>query len=201
MVKDRYDPNKIRQELVFEKIKKKHDRFVMEFRSYQKDLEEFLVQDALKLQEISVSNTLLVFDAKDCRKKRNRHILGYITILNDGIILDKVLKDEFRSKGVNYSSLPALKIGRLCVDDKFQRRCIGRCILIWAMYRAAMLNQSCACRFVTLDAKRDEDISLDSLGFYLKHGFRELYAGKMMKDTSPMYIDVISTIRKSLGKV
>ena len=201
MVRKIYEPSKLKKQLIFEKIKPKHRPLIEKFLSYQEDLQEFLVEDALKLQDISISNTLLVFDAKTYRKTDNLEILGYLTILNDGIILDKTLRNEFSKKGITYKSLPALKIGRLCVDDRFQKRGIGRCLLVWAMYRAAMLNQSSACRFVTLDAKRDDNKEVDSLEFYLKHGFQLLYRGKERTDTSPMYLDVIGTIRKSLGKV
>ena len=46
-------------------------------------------------------------------------------MLNDRINLEGDLKTVFREKGVLYRALPALKIGRLCVDDRYLRKGIG----------------------------------------------------------------------------
>lgn len=126
MVRKTYNPGRIRQQLVFEKIKPKYLESLRAFRTYNKDLKEFLIDEAMRSQKLAISNTLLVFDRIDHirfrRKKTSAlNILGYVTIMNDSIRLDSSLRQAFKEKGVLYKSLPALKIGRLCVDDRFQR--------------------------------------------------------------------------------
>jgi len=186
--------------LHFERIKSRHSNMIASFQTYQKELRDFLVEDALKMQEWAVSSTFLVFDSRNYPRKE---LLAYITILNDSIRLDASLKTAFREKGINYKSLPALKIGRLCVDQRYERKRIGECMLVWAAHRVAHLNQNSACRFITLDAKRHSEREKDSFHFYRRYGFRVLKKKGDTADpalqrsgTTPMYMDLYKVIRQ-----
>ena len=88
-----------------ERLSNKH--FIKDFKSYEKDLIDFLFEDALDNQEKKISVTYLWF------LKETNELLGYITLLNDKINLEGNLKAYFRDKGILYKALPALKIGRL----------------------------------------------------------------------------------------
>ena len=202
MVLDYYQPKEWRRTLHFERIKPKHRVFINGFQTYQEELEQFLKQDAIKAQKLTISNTFLIFDKKDHKRykkaKEKICLLGYVTILNDSIRLDETLKETFLEKGISYKTLPAMKIGRLCVDTNYLRRGIGKCILIWAMYRVAVLNQVSACRFITLDAKRHEDRSKDSLPFYEKYGF--IVMKKKKTGTIPMYRDIHGIVEKYIKR-
>lgn len=67
------------------------------------------------------------------------------------------------------------------------------------MYCAALLNQNSACRFLTLDAKRDPDKGKDSLLFYAKCGFKILGHRDAEKTVIiPMYFDIIKAVKEKL---
>lgn len=206
---NRYESNNWKRELHFEKLKSKFEPLIKDFQSYQPDLREFLVEDAFKAEEISISTTYLVFDAKQWKHwKRTKDIkdlnlLGYITILTDSIRLDGDLKEQFRVKGIEYKSLPALKIGRLCVDDNYLKRNIGTCILTWVVSKVIHMNLECACRFITLDSKRHKESCKDSYHFYRKIGFKILKRKdkseeeviKQNSGATSMYLDLYHIIK------
>ena len=154
---------------------------VHSFRSYENELVEFLIEDALENQKQKLSVTFLWF--------YGGKLVSYITLLNDKINLESDLKEFFREKGVHYKSLPALKVGRLCVDNMFLRRGLGRLMILSAIRIANELNRNkTGCRFITLDAKRNQDKGLDSIHFYKKIGFKTLK--ERQKGTTPMYLDL-----------
>lgn len=173
--------NKIElEELIIERIHNKHK--VALFTSYEKELVHFLREDALANQQSQISVTYLWF------LQRTGEPVGYITLLNDRINLESELKELFRGKGIPYHSLPALKVGRLCVDDRFLRRGIGTLMLAFAIKIANhTFNDYAGCRFIVLDAKRNS--LQDPIYFYKKVGFEELKQRK--KGTIPMYLDLI----------
>src|SRR3989344_2569328 len=151
------------------------------FQSYEKELVDFLREDALENQKQRLSVTFLWF--------YENKLVSYITLLNDKINLEGDLKEFFKEKGIHYKSLPALKIGRLCVDDRFLRRGLGRSMILSAIQIANETTRNKAgCRFITLDAKRNPDKKLDSIHFYRKIGFKTLK--ERVKGTTPMYLDL-----------
>ncbi|MBI2666477.1 GNAT family N-acetyltransferase [Candidatus Woesearchaeota archaeon] len=162
------------EEVIIEKINKNHN--FSSFVSYEKDLKDFLIEDALTNQELKLSTTFLwLYQQK---------LVSYITLLTDKINLEGDLQTFFRDKGIAYFSLPALKIGRLCVDDHFQRKGLGRMMLVFAAKKAQEIcDDKAGCRFLTVDAKKD------SILFYKKQGFEIL---KMRTDgTAVMYVDLL----------
>ncbi|MBI3034445.1 GNAT family N-acetyltransferase [Candidatus Woesearchaeota archaeon] len=166
-------------DIAIEKLKEKHD--LNDFKSYEPELVSFLIEDALDNQRQNLSVTFLWF-------YKNR-ITGYITLLTDKINLEGNLKEFFREKDIHYKSLPALKIGRLCVHDDFLRRGIGKLMVLFAIKAANDINESKAgCRFITLDAKRNSRKELDSIHFYKRLGFKVLK--ERSKGATPMYLDL-----------
>ena len=166
-------------EIVIEKINDKHD--LSNFNSYEKELVKFLIEDALNNQNQKLSVTFLWFYEKN--------LVGYVTLLNDKINLEGNLKEFFREKDIHYKSLPALKIGRLCVHDDFRKKGIGRLMVLFAIKQANEISENkSGCRFITLDAKRNEKRELDSIHFYKKLSFKMLK--ERIKGTTPMYLDL-----------
>jgi ribosomal protein S18 acetylase RimI-like enzyme len=166
------------EDILIEKLNDKHD--VRCFRSYEPELVDFLVEDALNNQHQNLSTTFLWF--------HKGSLVSYITLLTDKINLEGNLKAFFKEKGIYYKSLPALKIGRLCVHDDYLHRGLGKMMVVFAIQEATDINENKAgCRFITLDAKRNKDKSLDSIHFYRKLGFGTLK--ERAKGTTPMYID------------
>ena len=172
--------SKIRaDEIKIEIINSKHK--VNPFQSYEKELVDFLEEDALENQKQRLSITFLWF--------YQNQLVSYITLLNDKVNLEGDLKEFFKEKGIHYKSLPALKIGRICVDDRFLRRGLGRLMLLSVIQIANEINRTKAgCRFIILDAKRNPNPKLDSIHFYKKQGFKTLK--ERVKGTTPMYVDL-----------
>ncbi len=158
------------------------------FRSFEKELVDFLNDDALDNQKKKISRTHLWVH------KSTKKLVGYITLLTDKISLHTELKKEFAQKGINYKSLPALKIGRICIHDDFARKGIGTHMIDWTIHLIQRINEFAGCRFITLDAKRYDDKGKDPIHFYRKNGF-EIYK-KREKGTMPMYKDVYKLIEE-----
>ena len=177
--------------LRIEKLSPAHTNILSNLESYEPELVNFLVEDALDQQNKMLSITYLWFI------KGTNDFVGYITLLADKISLDAPLKEEFRKMGITYKSLPAMKIGRLCVDNKFIRKGIGKLMVEFGIYHAKKICESVGCRFITLDAKRNEDKNKDSLHFYRRMGFEILKIRQ--KGTTPMYKD-ISKITEYINK-
>lgn len=164
-----------------QKINPLHKPLLVSFKSYEKELVDFLVEDAMDNQVKSISITYLWF------YKPTSELIAYISVLTDAINLQGNLKDSFRKSGITYKSLPALKIGRLCVSDTYLRRGIGTLMVEFAIILAERIRKDAGLRFITTDAKRNS--AHDSIHFYRKLGFEVLRERE--KGTLPMYKDLI----------
>lgn len=169
------------EDVRIERLNEKHS--LNNFQSYEQELVDFLLEDALNNQKNRISVTYLWF--------LNKELAGYITLLSDRINLESDLKDMFRRKGIEYHSLPALKVGRLCVDNRYLRRGLGTLMLAFAVKVANHIFNECAgCRFIVLDAKKNPQN--DPIHFYKKLGFQRLKERK--KGTTPMYLDLVNNV-------
>ena len=164
-------------------MSKNHD--ISNFQSYEQELVNFLLEDALDNQEKKISVTYLWF-------LETGELIGYITLLNDRINLEGDLKETFREKGVLYHSLPALKVGRICVDTRYCKKGVGTLMMAFAVKVANhIFNNYPGCRFIVLDAKRHK--ANDPIHFYKKIGFNTLKERK--KGTTPMFLDLVNNIK------
>ena len=171
------------EDIRIERITEKHK--LTEFQSYEEELVDFLVEDALENQKNRISVTYLWF-------LKTGWLAGYVTILNDRINLEGDLKEFFRNKGIHYHSLPALKIGRLCVDNRFLRKGLGTMMIDFSIRIAFHISEKYSgCRFLVLDAKRNT--IHDPIHFYKKLGFKELKERR--KGATPMYFDLTNNIK------
>ena len=93
----------------------------------------------------------------------------------------------FVDRGVLYKTLPAIKIWRLCVDDRYIGRGIGTQTTHFVMKKLIRMNEVLGCRFLVVDAKPD------SIKFYKKMNFEVLKERE--KGTLPMYYDMIKLIK------
>ena len=171
-------------DLVFERLNDTHLKLLKDFECWEKDLIDFLTDDAYPNQKKGISVTHL------CFLKGTKEFVGYVTILTDAINLTGDLKDYFRTKeNIQYKSLPALKIGRLAVDERYTRHGIGTHMVYLSIFFAEKIYSDFAgCRFITVDAKRNIDQNKDSLHFYKLLGFKVLR--ERDKGTVPMYLDL-----------
>ncbi len=174
------------EQIQFERLKVDHD--VSNFESYEQELVDFLQEDALDNQKKQISVTYLCF-------LRTDELIGYVTLSDDRIKLEGGLRQRFLGKGIPYRALPALKIGRLCVDNKFIRRGVGTLIMAFATNVAEnIFSDYSGCRFVVLDAKRNEEN--DVVRFYQRIGFKIIREKK--KGNSPMYLDLVNNLKFSI---
>ncbi len=165
------------EEVKIEIINERH--IVTGFTSYEQDLVDFLIEDALQNQKLRLSVTFLWF--------YRSQLVSYVTLLNDKINLEGDLKEFFQEKEICYASLPALKIGRLCVDDCFLKRGLGRQLVLFSIEKAKEIHRDKAgCRFVTVDAKGN------SADFYKKLGFKT-FPRQTGRGTIFMHFDLLKS--------
>ena len=170
-------------EIEIQQINESHKAILSSFETYEKELGDFLVEDALENHKKQMSITYLWF------LKSTKELSAYITVLADAISLQGELKEHFRQKGILYKSLPALKIGRLCVSNKYLGRGIGTLMVEFAAVLAYRISKEIGLRFITTDAKRNQEPRKDSVHFYKRLGFEILKQRE--KGTLPMYKDLI----------
>ena len=170
-------------DIEIQQIEESHTPILSSFKSYEKELVDFLIEDALDNQNKKISTTYLWF------YKPKKELVGYVTVLADAINLQGELKEYFRQAGIFYKSLPALKIGRLCVSDDYLGKGIGTLMIEFVIVLAEKIGRDVGLRFITTDAKRNPDPRKDSIHFYKKLGFDMLKSRE--KGTIPMYKDLI----------
>jgi ribosomal protein S18 acetylase RimI-like enzyme len=91
------------------------------------------------------------------------NIAAYYTLASAGIPITD-LPPDITKKLPRYPSIPAVRIGRLAVDLKFQSRELGAALLADALSRVIALGP--AAFAILVDAKDDS-----AVGFYRHHGF------------------------------
>jgi len=148
------------------------DDNVTGFTCCEKDLNDFLIEDALTSQNNRISVTHLVY--------WNRSLVGFYTLISDSIEVRGIQKGD-GVEGYTYSRYPALKIARLATDDRFTKRDIGRHMLRKILVTAIRLSHHVGCRIITVDVKPR------SVGFYAKFGFSMTI--RKQSDSIPMYRD------------
>ncbi len=118
---------------------------------------------------------LNIFLKKYAKQNQFRHYIGntYVLEINDTIAgyltftTASITKDIINSKLPNYP-LPVLRIARLAIDKKFQKKGLGKKLLKFAIEKAVELKDSSGCIGIIVDAK------LEAINFYKKFGFIEI---------------------------
>lgn len=151
-----------------------------------KDLNDFLVDDALQQQGESVNVTYLWIS------KKGKELLGYITLCNDSIHLFGEKKVEMKKIGISYKALPALKICRMAVNRNYANKKIGTKMVAFAISTVLEINKMSGCRFLTLEAKNDPAWAEENkpIHFYKKIGFAVTKERKQTASYIPMYKDL-----------
>lgn len=169
-------------DLTIKELSLDYKKQIWDFQTYEPELKRFLIEDALNDQNQNISKTFLIFNSD--------FLVGYITLSCDSLRVDGDLKGYFKNRNISYKTLPALKIGRLAVDDRFQRMGFGKILIELALiFTKRIYSKYCGCRFLILDAKRNKDPDKDSIHFYKKLNFKVLK--ERAKGTMPMYLDTV----------
>ncbi|MED1599772.1 hypothetical protein [Alkalihalophilus marmarensis] len=147
------------------------------------DYNDFLKHDANYYQEKGISSVHLLIhnDSKD--------IIGYFALLTDAFLLDKEEKGEIELE-IPFSSVPALKIGKLAVSKNHQEYHYGSFILFMCLgYAEALHEKGIACRFLTVDA--DIEFNEETPRFYESNGFdRNLHRQQKRKKSVSLRYDI-----------
>ena len=139
-----------------------------------KDLNDFLLYDSKNYLASRLAVTYVIESDED--------IVGYFSVSNDKLTVREVDKSSWRRiKQLFYHrkhrcDYPAVKVGRLAVDKKYQGTDIGSDILnfIKSMF---VYNNRTGCVFVTVDALRE------ALPFYIKNSFRYIDKKQIQMET------------------
>jgi GNAT superfamily N-acetyltransferase len=159
-------------------LTKRHN--LSSFESTNVDLNDFLKNDALADQEWLVSKTYLCY--------WNKSMAGYITLVTDTLEV-KVVDEEDGIKDYPYRKYPSLRIARLAVDKTFERRGIGRFLMLAAIGMAIDVSSKVGCRYISVDSKPE------SVGFYERHGFK-LIERYRNSDFPKMYLNMYPIIER-----
>jgi ribosomal protein S18 acetylase RimI-like enzyme len=123
------------------------------------DLDEFLRDDALRLQEMHVARTYLgLYDGA---------FVGYVTLMVDAIVLVTGERKRLGLVSADHPVVPALKIARLAVSESFRaaHRGTGELLARFAVAVAYSLGQQAGCRLLTVDAYPTSVAFYERLGF------------------------------------
>ena len=136
------------------------DHATDEFRCGEPELDRFLAGSALNRQKAMLSRTYVSLCAGD--------VAGYFTLAHIQLTANEM--PSRLSRGMP-SSIPAILMARLAVDERFQRRGLGESLFADALERTWSVVESGAApvRFFVVDAKHEK-----AKAFYLKLGMKPL---------------------------
>ena len=118
-----------------------------------------------------------------------KNVIGYYTISSISIDISE-MPDEYIKKLPKYPTFPAVLLGRLAVDLKFQKKKLGEYLLVDALKRSLLISNQLGVHAIIVDAKDDAAVN-----FYLRYGFLKFksYNLKLF-----MTIKVITSLEKVL---
>lgn len=138
---------------------------IHDFECSIKEYELFIKNDALEYQELNISRTYLLIN------KENADIVSYMSLVSDSIRLSDNERGRTFPETILFKSFPAIKIGKLAVSKAYCEifRGIGSLMIELARGIAEEINESVACKFITVDADVENDPELTE--FYTKNSF------------------------------
>ena len=153
------------------------------FKCTEDDLNDFLLDESNDYQEELLAVTYIIIN------KDNDDIVAFYSLLNDVVRLnetEKSVRNRINRKipfSKQRNHYPAVKVGRLAVNEHYTGMGIGRLILDSVKYIFTHGNRT-GCRFVTVDALTT------ATGFYEHNKFR-FFTDKDKDDyTRLMYFDL-----------
>ncbi|MCF6807699.1 GNAT family N-acetyltransferase [Thiotrichales bacterium 19S9-12] len=148
------------KEFLISPLSKTHNR--KSFSCGIKALDTYLHKQAGQEIRKKVAVTYVLYD------RNEKKVAGYYT-LSANIIELIGLPDSIRKKLPLYSSLPATLIGRLAIDENYQKKGLGELMLVDAIKRAYHTSLEVASYAIIVDA-----INSNAKKFYRKYGFLDL---------------------------
>jgi len=142
----------------FETLSKDHDRAA--FQCGESALDRYFQTQATQDIRRRVANCFVTIEVATGR------VAAYYTLSAASIPLVD-LPPEDTKRLPRYPTVPAVRIGRLAVDQRFQGRGLGAALLMNAVHRT-LQSDAAACTLL-VDAQGDQAVA-----FYRRYGFRSL---------------------------
>jgi len=116
-------------------------------------LNKFLKERAIDHQKEQIGTTTIVFE-----QSSNNKTIGYITLLADSVKVEKKQRTSFFENALltnKYNAYPALQIGRLAVDQGYQKKGVGNYLFQLAVAIAFHTNNKLGIgiRFLVVHSK------------------------------------------------
>lgn len=156
---------------------------IKQFKCADSDLNDFLFDDAKHFQNELMAVTYLLEHMKQNKTA------AYFSLLADKITFNPEEKGVWNKLNRNIPnqkrrrSYPAVKIGRLAVNEEYSGAGLGTFILDNIKYAFANVRRL-GCRFVTVDALST------AVNFYQKNGFQFFTEQDKDEDTRLMFFDL-----------
>ncbi len=171
------DYNNLRQSQLNE------DSDIKPFKCADADLNEFLFEDAKHFQKELMAVTYII------EYVDRNHTVAYFSLLADKITFnpeEKGVWNRFNRNIPNSKrrrSYPAVKVGRLAVNEDYSRQGIGTFILDNIKYIFSNVKRL-GCRFITVDALKV------ATPFYERNGFQFITNSDKDDETRLMFFDL-----------
>lgn len=150
-----------------------------------RDLDDFIHNDAERHFKDRIAITYSLISSA-----YPEFILGFATLQNDAIVIPDQPPAAFPlSKQYEYRAFPAVKIGRLGIQNELQYNGAGSALIHMIKMLMTTANRT-GCRFLTVDARRDKRNKINVCPFYAKNGFSELTLRNKTSRYIPMYFDL-----------
>ncbi len=150
--------------LRFERLGEQHRGLRRNFDCGQAELNQYLAERARKEANQGLTAVHVLYDPA-----RNQ-IAGYYTLSSFSVRLTD-LPDELTKRLPRYPDLPAVLIGRLAADSRYQGQGLGKMLMMAALAKAQEQSTVVGTFLVVVDAKNDKITE-----FYAKFGFRPFAA-------------------------
>lgn len=164
-------------------VKLSSETAVAGFDCGDRDLNEFLVEDAKGFLDKRIATTFVLED--------EGYIVAYFCLLNDKISRQDVTNSQWkRIKGAfperkRFGSYPAIKIGRFAVSSAYRGRNIGTDLMNLLKGMLKDTPNYSAFRYLTVDAY------LSAIEFYKKNEFQILSEKVESEHTRLMFFDMM----------
>jgi len=146
--------------LRFERLGDQHRELRRNFDCGEADLNHYLAERARKEASQGLAAVHVLYDPD------RDQIAGYYTLSSLSVRLTD-LPDELTKRLPRYPDLPAVLIGRLAADSRYQRQGLGKMLVMAALDNIQEQSAVVGTFLVIVDAKNDEIVN-----FYAKFGFR-----------------------------
>lgn len=149
------------------------------------DLNEFFLEDSIESSKLLLSVTYVLMDEDKA--------IAFLSLSNDSVRKEDMPKSKARRfwrifpREKRFSSMPAVKIGRLATCNDKQDLGVGTDLLDYMKVWFTDGNKT-GCRFIVVDAYNNERV----IHFYEKNGFQFLRPGDEADNTRLMYFDLIT---------